>query len=128
MEAPVYNEDDLDKYPHVAGHRGVETSIEAAEEVTQHIGRMQKMAFEAIQQRGADGLTGDEVATQNGLDPVQMRARISELRRMGRVFDSGQRRRLLSGKRGIVWITRAHLQEAEARSLAHGRESRDERP
>jgi hypothetical protein len=109
--------DDLDKYPNVAGHRGVETSIAAADEITPHIGKLQKLTFDTILQNGPDGRTGDEVAVQNGYPPHELRARISELRRKGLIADSGQRRRLRSGKRGIVWVAKQHLRAVEAASF-----------
>ena len=48
-------------------------------------------------------MTCDEVADVLQASPFTIRPRISELHKAGRVADSGQRRALRSGKRGIVW-------------------------
>ena len=49
------------------------------------------------------GLTADEVAGRLGLSILSVRPRISELTRLGKVRDSGHRRRNTSGKNAIVW-------------------------
>ncbi len=47
--------------------------------------------------------TCDEVADALDASPFTIRPRISELHKGGQVADTGQRRVLRSGKRGIVW-------------------------
>jgi DNA-directed RNA polymerase specialized sigma24 family protein len=91
------------EYPDAPGHRGVETSIEAAESVAPMIGRLQKMTFDAITSRGAFGLTADEAAEVLGMDRWSIQPRVSELRKKGLIADSGLRRRNTTGKRAIVW-------------------------
>jgi len=38
----MQDEFDFDKYPNVAGHRGVRTSIQSAEEINPYISRIKK--------------------------------------------------------------------------------------
>lgn len=93
----------FDQYPDAPGHRGVETSAEAAEKFAPKVGRLQKMTLEAIASRAANGLTADECAQLIGLDRWSIQPRTSELRRKGLIVDSGLRRKNETGKRAIVW-------------------------
>lgn len=109
--ADLFGNQGLERYPHAPGHRGVETSIEAAEDVAPKCGRLQRLTFEAIRERGAAGLTFEEAANDLGLDFRSIQPRISELRSRGLVVDSGLRRRNSSGKRAIVWTLPEHRRE-----------------
>lgn len=63
---------------------------------------------------GLDGLTAHETADELGFDKMAIQPRLSELRRKGRIIDSGRRRdNATSGKRAIVWVA-ADLAEAGA--------------
>jgi hypothetical protein len=90
-------------YPDAPGHRGVDTSIAAAQAVTSKLGRLQRLALDAIEARGAGGLTTDELAEALGLDRYSIQPRTSELRRKSMIVDSGRRRLNASRKRAIVW-------------------------
>jgi hypothetical protein len=48
---------DNERYPNQPGHRGVDTSIEAANDIAPKIGRLQRMTLEAVQSAGPLGLT-----------------------------------------------------------------------
>lgn len=91
-------------YPHVPGHRGVDTSIEAAEAIEMSVGHLQRVALRAIRAAGSRGLTTNELvaAVRIGRDSIQPRT--SELREMGLIRDSGARRRNANGKSAIVWV------------------------
>lgn len=91
------------EYPDAPGHRGVQTSMEAAEAVAPKCGRLQKLTLEAIASRAAFGLTADECAEVLGLDRWSIQPRTSELRKQARIVDSGLRRRNATGKKAIVW-------------------------
>jgi hypothetical protein len=92
------------KYPDAPGHRGIDTSIAAAEAVAPKLGRLQKLALDAIRNRCAFGLTADELAEVLGLDRYSIQPRTSELSRKGLIADSGRRRLNATGKRAIVWV------------------------
>lgn len=100
------------EYPDAPGHRGVATSVEAAEAIAPKIGRLQRMALDAIASRGAFGLTADELAEVLDLDRYSIQPRTSELRRKGLIADSGLRRLNSSGKRAIVWTLPQFKREA----------------
>ncbi len=91
-------------YPDAPGHRGVDTSVAAAEAFAPKLGYLQKLAEAAIRLAGERGLTADELAARLGFDRWSIQPRTSELRRKGVIRDSGQRRPNTSGKLAIVWI------------------------
>ena len=94
----------MSTYPDAPGHRNVETSIAAAEALAPTLGRLQRMAEEAIRDAGPSGLTADELAARLEMDRWSIQPRTSELRRKGLIRDSGQRRRNATRKLAIVWI------------------------
>jgi DNA-binding MarR family transcriptional regulator len=100
------------EYPDAPGHRGVETSIAAAEAVAPNLGRLQRLALAAITARGAFGLTADELAEVLNLDRYSIQPRTSELSRKGLIADSGLRRRNASRRRAIVWTLPQYKREA----------------
>lgn len=102
----LFGQSEPDRYPDAPGHRGVDTSIEAAESVAPKLGRLQKLTLEAIKSRGAFGLTADEAAEVLEQDRYSIQPRTSELRRKGQIIDSGKRRRNATGKSAIVWVAR----------------------
>ena len=85
-------------------HRNVDTSVLAAFDVAPVLGRLQRMADAAIREAGDRGLTADELAAWLELDRWSIQPRTSELRRKGRIRDSGKRRPNRTGKQAIVWI------------------------
>lgn len=91
-------------YPDSPGHRNVETSVAAATALGPKLGRLQRMAHEAIRAAGWQGLTADELAERLGMDRWSIQPRTSELRRKGLIRDGGQRRPNSSGKMAIVWV------------------------
>jgi hypothetical protein len=91
------------RYPDYPGHRGVETSIAAADALAAHLGPLQTLTFDLIGRRGALGATSDECAADLGIDRRSIQPRTSELRRKGLIVDSGLRRPNMTGKSAIVW-------------------------
>lgn len=92
-----------ERYPDAPGHRSVDTSIAAADAIAPKLGRLQRIALEAIRKAGPQGYTADELAAALRLDRWTVQPRTSELRRKGMIHDSGQRRKNATGKRAIVW-------------------------
>ena len=50
------------------------------------------------------GATADEIASEMGLSPLQVRPRVSELKRMGTLWPTGERRRNASSNSCAVMI------------------------
>lgn len=101
-------------YPDIPGHRGVDTSIEAAETMAPKCGRLQRMTLDAIASRGTHGCTADEVSQLLGVDHRSTQPRCTELRLKGLVIDSGKRRLNATGRSAIVWIAVDHQRSQAA--------------
>jgi hypothetical protein len=97
----------MSDYPSEAGHRGVDTSVAAADRINGALPRLQRDVFKTIAAAGDRGATCDEVAAQLGWERFRVRPRTSELRRQHRIMDSGRRRDSLSGIASIVWVVPA---------------------
>lgn len=100
------------RYPVSPGHRGIETSIEAAEATAPKVGRLQRMTLAAITSACWNGLTADEASMTCGMDRWSIRPRLSELRVKGLIVDSGLRRPNVTGKRAIVWVVPTYKRSA----------------
>ncbi|MCW6531180.1 hypothetical protein NED98_13085 [Sphingomonas sp. MMSM20] len=98
----------IDRYPDIAGHRGVDTSIAAAEDVAPAAGPLQRIVLAAIAAAGPLGRSTNEIADQLELDRGSIQPRTSELRLKRLIADSGLRRRNANGKRAIVWVLPQH--------------------
>lgn len=102
----------MSDYPHEAGHRGIDTSIAAADKINGALPRLQREVFKTIAAAGGRGATCDEVAAQLGWERFRVRPRTSELRRQHRIVDSGRRRDSLSGIASIVWVVPANAERS----------------
>lgn len=92
---------DLFKYPHRPGAQDRDTSREAAEVAAETAPQLRGRALAVVEK--SNGLTADEVAGKLGLSILSIRPRLTELSRLGKVRDSGQRRPNASGRNAIVW-------------------------
>lgn len=92
------------EYPHEAGHRGVDTSIEAARSIDIAVGHMQRIALRAIKAAGSRGLTTNELVAAVNIHRDSIQPRTTELKELGLIRDSGGRRENANGKRAIVWV------------------------
>lgn len=99
-------------HPDVPGHRGVDTSIAAAEDLAFKLGGLQRLAHRAIAAHGPSGLTVDELGEVVDSPRWSIQPRTSELKRKGLIVDSGLRRRNCTGKAAIVWVTPEHKRDA----------------
>lgn len=95
----------MSDYPDAPGHRGIDTSIAAAEALLPALAGLQNIALRAIRDAGERGLTSDELALLLGRERWEMRPRTSELKLKGSIRDSGMRRQNCTGKKAIVWVS-----------------------
>ena len=91
-------------YPDEPGHRGLQTSIEAADRVATIAGPLRRMVYRAVHEAGDNGLTTDEIAAALQMPRYSVQPRTTELKHARRISDSGRRRFNASGCRAIVWI------------------------
>lgn len=103
----------MSDYPDHAGHRGIDTSVAAADALAPDLGRMQRTVYGAISKAGAYGLTTDEAAAKLHMHRWCVQPRTSELRSKRLIADSGRRRKNVTGKLAIVWVSRAALDALE---------------
>lgn len=96
-----------------AGHRGVATSIEGAEHIQPALPRLQGLVLGVIGKAGRHGAIGDEIADRLGWEKFRVRPRISELRKVGKIIDSGRRRKGAAGVSAIVWVTPEFLESGK---------------
>lgn len=92
---------DLFTYPNAPGARDRDTSRAAAAEIAQEVPQLRARALAVLER--SNGLTADEVAGRLGLSILSIRPRVTELARLGKVRDSGQRRPNASGRMATVW-------------------------
>ena len=100
-------------YPATPGHRWVGTSMEAADTIAPKVGRLQRMTLAAIRDAGWNGLTADEAAERLNADRYSIQPRTSELKLLGLIVDSKQRRKNRTGKRAIVWTVPEHVRTSD---------------
>ena len=90
----------LTLYPTHPGWKKTDTSKQAAKEIAPKAENLRNIVFRMIK---ANPMSADEVAATLNIDITTIRPRVSELRNMGKIEDSGVRSRTRSGKRCIVW-------------------------
>ena len=93
------NNDEL-FYPSHSGFKARQTSIDAAQQVSEKAPTLRAQVFKLLQ---AQPLTADQVAAVLGRSILSIRPRLSELAANNLIQDSGLRRPNASGKKAIVW-------------------------
>jgi predicted ArsR family transcriptional regulator len=92
---------DLFAYPNAPGAQDRGTSRAAGEASTAAAPLLRAMALDVLKR--SNGLTADQVAGRLGKSILSIRPRITELARLGKVRDTGDRRPNASGRTAIVW-------------------------
>jgi hypothetical protein len=109
---------DSAQYPHNPGHRGIETSVVAAEALAPKRPKVSSLVLGAIRGAGSWGLTTDECCETLEMDRFTVQPRTSELRAQRLVADSGRRRKNRTGKSAIVWIAAEHMPAEQLKEAA----------
>jgi len=102
----MQDEFDFDKYPNVAGHRGVRTSIQSAEEINPYISRIKKMIAIELESVFPDGLTGTELALRLKKNILTIRPRTTEMKLLGIIMDTEKTKKNDAGKPEIIYKLR----------------------
>lgn len=92
---------DLFDYPATPGWKARQTSAAAAADAAATAPQLRARCLAVLER--SNGLTADEVAGRMGASILSIRPRITELTHLGKVRDTGDRRRNASGKNAIVW-------------------------
>jgi predicted Rossmann fold nucleotide-binding protein DprA/Smf involved in DNA uptake len=88
------------RYPNSPGFKREGTSSHAAKETQPHATTLRDSVLAALRQRPS---TADEVAAAIGKTVLATRPRLSELRALGKIVETRDRRRNASGKMASVW-------------------------
>ena len=96
-------EHDLFTYPHRPGHRRTDTSMAVADDMAPSARTLRAKVLAVLNFRPG-GMTADDCADLLGIDKLSIRPRVSELRELGQVRDSGRRSPNASGKMAIIWV------------------------
>jgi predicted ArsR family transcriptional regulator len=95
-----------DRYPFrpTARRGSPKTAFDAADSMTEVAASIRGRVFGAVSERADQGAIGDDVAAALELHVTQVRSRLSELHRAGKIVESGRTRVGASGRRGTVWV------------------------
>jgi hypothetical protein len=91
-------------YPNGPAEGQTDTSRDAAAGIANVTGRIGRSVYYAICERGAFGLTAEECATRLQMERTTVQPRTTELKLLGLIRDSGQRRPNRNGKKAICWV------------------------
>ncbi len=89
-------------YPDAPGFKVAGPSKLAAQKIAPTSTKLRAVVLEEFRQRPG-GLTADEIATSLNLSVLSVRPRVSELRRLGMIEQTGSRRTNDSGMTATVW-------------------------
>ena len=103
------------KYRNYPGAKVAGASQDAADDISEHAETLRDRVDKLFSQH--DGLTADECAEQLGLEIWFVRRRLSELRRMGRIAETDQRRKNRSGMTATVWKRAVFIQPKQPELL-----------
>lgn len=103
------------KYPNYPGAKIAGASQDAADDIAEHAETLRDRVDKLFSQH--DGLTADECAEQLGSEIWSVRPRLSELRRMGRIVETDQRRKNRSGMTATVWKRAVFIQPEQPELL-----------
>ena len=92
-------------YPFLAGHKQVDTSIEAAEAIKEGLETIRNKVFNVIANKGNFGATADEVAELLNYSPFTVRPRVTELFKLNKIERVGKRKNL-SNKAAYVYVVK----------------------
>ncbi len=81
-----------------------ETSIQAAEEISDDAISIRSRVYRFIEDRGDGGATDQEVQVSLSMNVCTEVPRRRELQLNGKVVDSGQRRLTMARKKAVVWM------------------------
>ena len=92
-------------YPHVPSAKVNGTSEDAARSMDSKAGtlRAKVLSYMMIYPHDASGWTADEMADEMGETVLSIRPRFSELKALGKIHDTGTRRKNSSGRSAVVW-------------------------
>jgi predicted ArsR family transcriptional regulator len=101
----------ISTYPEHPGAKVSGASQDAAEAITEHALTLRERVDQLFV-LGSE-LTADECAERLQASVLAVRPRLSELKTLGRIIETGFRRKNLSGLSATVWKTTAQLKQPD---------------
>lgn len=92
---------DEPRYPERVGYKEPTTSADAARFIAPRVTGLRKQCLAHLRSHGPR--TADETAAELGISLLSIRPRFSELRSMGLIRETGERRDNESGTPAMVW-------------------------
>ncbi|GAA0862443.1 hypothetical protein GCM10009115_09120 [Sphingopyxis soli] len=122
------NDNDLPKYPKGAGYRDDEASRDGARKVNSDGSRKSQsdFALALVEAAGPAGIIADTIfaAPDAPFSALALcRARLSELKKLGKIAKSGERRLGLSGIAVNVWVAARYVTEQDGQGDLFGSEA-----
>lgn len=96
----------MDNYPYAPHPGQTDTSADGAEKIAPAAAAIREKVITAIADAGLAGTTVVEFCDRYNEDRFGAQPRFSELRKQGRIIDSGLRRKNPSGVNAIVWVAK----------------------
>lgn len=90
-----------ERYPNAPGYRHTDTSKAAARSVAPSTILLRDKVLACLREHFF--MTADECAVHLNIDKLSIRPRFTELRELGEISDTGDRRANDSGRKAIVW-------------------------
>jgi hypothetical protein len=105
---------DFATYPHIPGDKGgTDTGIAAALDMAKKAPVIRNKVVAVLANAGPMGRTPEEACEELGMDRVSVQPRFSELKALGKIAKSHQRRpNPSSGKLAVVWVLPQYVQQA----------------
>lgn len=121
-------QDDLPRYPAGAGYRQDDASRDGARKVNTDGSRKRQsdFALDLVDRAGPAGITADAIFSAPGAPFSTLalcRARLSELKRVGKIAKSGERSPGLSGVNVNVWVSARYVTATDQQGDLFGSEA-----
>lgn len=81
-----------------------DTQLAALESIQKTAPRCRDQVFDVIQSRMPVGISSDQIAIALGWPINSISGRVTELRNLGRIKDSGARARTQAARQAILWV------------------------
>lgn len=105
---------DLPEYPEGPGYqRGSAASFEGAIHIDAKRPTLCAAYYEMVLAAGPNGITGDEIAAKTDAEVYLIRPRLTDLKELGKIVSTGERREGAHGVGTTVWVAARYAPAAD---------------
>lgn len=94
----------LGNYPHVPGHRGVRTSIDAAAKIAPISESIEQKVLYALRYLFFQGATSYKMSNHLQIKHNKVQPAFSRLKAKGMIVDSGETEKNTDGNKAVIWM------------------------